>query len=92
MEKFKQAKDIFAITISANLSGTYNSAKLARQMALDEDPDKFIHVFDSKSASIGGETLVALKIDELVKEKLSNLEIVETVENYISEMKTFFLY
>ena len=57
-------------------------------MALDEDPDKFIHVFDSKSASIG-ETLVALKIDELVKEKLSNLEIVETVENYISEMKTF---
>ena len=90
MEKFKQAKDIFAITISANLSGTYNSAKLARQMALDEDPDKFIHVFDSKSASIG-ETLVALKIDELVKEKLSNLEIVETVENYISEMKTFFI-
>lgn len=88
--KFKQAKDIFAITISANLSGTYNSAKLARQMALDEDPDKFIHVFDSKSASIG-ETLVALKIDELVKEKLSNLEIVETVENYISEMKTFFI-
>lgn len=90
LEKFKQAKDIFAITISANLSGTYNSAKLARQMALDEDPDKFIHVFDSKSASIG-ETLVALKIDELVKEKLSNLEIVETVENYISEMKTFFI-
>lgn len=89
-EKFKEAKNVFAVTISANLSGTYNSAIVAKDMALKEDPNKFIHVFNSKSASIG-ETLIALKIDELIKKKLSNLEIVESVEKYISEMKTFFI-
>lgn len=90
LEKFKEAKDIFVVTISANLSGTYNSAIVAKDMALKEDPNKFIHVFNSKSASIG-ETLIALKVDELIKEKLSNLEIVERVEKYISEMRTFFI-
>lgn len=90
LEKFKEAKNIFAVTISANLSGTYNSAIVAKDMALKQDPNKFIHVFNSKSASIG-ETLIALKIDELIKKKLSNLEIVESVEKYISEMKTFFI-
>lgn len=90
LEKFKRAKDIFAVTISANLSGTYNSAKLAKEMALSEEPNKFIHVFNSKSASVG-ETLVALKIEELIKKKLDNLEIVKKVESYIDEMKTFFI-
>lgn len=90
LEKFKEAKDIFAVTISANLSGTFNSAEVAKEMALKEDPNKFIHIFNSKSASIG-ETLIALKIDELIKKKLSNMEIVESVEKYIGEMKTFFI-
>ena len=90
LEGFKDAKNIFAVTISANLSGTYDSAVLAKNLALKEDPDKFIHIFNSKSASIG-ETLIALKVEELIKSKLSNLEIVEKVENYISEMKTYFI-
>src|SRR5699024_4989784 len=90
LKKFKKAKDIFAVTISANLSGTYNSAMLAKDMILDEYPNKFVHVFNSKSASVG-ETLVSLKIEELIKEKLDNLEIVKTVEKYIDEMKTFFI-
>src|SRR5699024_3811661 len=74
----------------ANLSGTYNSAMLAKDMILDEYPNKFVHVFNTKSASVG-ETLVSLKIEELIKEKLDNLEIVKTVEKYIDEMKTFFI-
>lgn len=90
LEKFKEAKNNFVVTISANLSGTYNSAEIAKEMVLKEDPDKFIHIFNSKSASIG-ETLIALKIDEFIKERLDNLEIVEKVEGYISEMKTFFI-
>ena len=90
LEKFKEARDIFAVTISANLSGTFNSAEVAKEMALKEEPNKFIHIFNSKSASVG-ETLIALKIDELLKAKLSNLEIVDQVEKYISEMRTFFI-
>jgi len=89
-EEYKKAENIFVVTISSQLSATYNSAILAKDMILEEFPDKFIHVFDSKAASIC-ETLTALKIDELIKAKLSNLEIVEKVETYIKEMKTYFI-
>ena len=90
VEEYKKYKDIFVVTISSKLSGTYNSALLAKQMVLDEVAEKFIHVFDSKSASVG-ETLVSIKIQELIDKSLNNLEIVEKVEKYISEMKTFFI-
>ena len=90
LESYKKAKDIFAVTISSKLSGTYNSAILAKEMALEEDRNKFIHVFDSKSASVG-ESLVALKIEELKKEGLENQEIVRKVEEEINNMRTFFI-
>lgn len=90
LEKYKEGDNVFAVTISANLSGTYNSALLAKDMAMDSDSNKFVHVFNSKSASIG-ETLIALKIDELIKKGLGNMEIVTKVEEYIEGMKTFFI-
>ena len=89
-EEYKKAENIFVVTISAALSGTYNSAILAKDMIMEEFPEKFVHVFNSKGASIT-ETLVALKINELIGEKLTNLEIVEKVENYIKEMTTYFI-
>lgn len=88
--EYKDADNVFAVTISSQLSGTYNSAVLAKKMVQEEEPNKFIHVFDSKSASVG-ETLVSMKIQELVENRLSNLEIVEKVESYINGMKTFFI-
>ncbi len=86
----EEADTFFTVTISSKLSGTYNSAILAQNMVKEEGTNKFFHVFDSKSASIG-ETLVAIKIQELIEEKIGNFEIVEKVEKYISEMKTFFI-
>ena len=47
------AEDIYVVTLSGNLSGSYNSAYLARSMYLEKNPDKKIHVFDSCSASCG---------------------------------------
>ena len=88
MEAYGKAKDIFVVTISSQLSGTYNSAILAREMALENEPEKFIHVFDSKGASVT-ETLTALKIDELIKKEVSNEEIIKQVEQYIHETKTY---
>lgn len=90
LESYKSAEVIFVVTISSQLSGTYNSAILARDMALEKDPEKFIYVFDSKGASVT-ETLIALKIDELVKKGLTKEEIVEKTEEYIKEMKTYFI-
>lgn len=88
--EYIDTENIFAVTISSKLSGAYNSAVLAKEMVKESNPEKYIHVFDSKSASIG-ETLIAIKIQELINQKLENLDIVEKVEKYISEMKTFFI-
>ena len=76
---------------SGKLSGSYNSAVLAADLYHEEHEDsKQIHVFNSKSASIG-ETLIGLKIQELEESGASFEEIVTEVESYISSMNTFFV-
>lgn len=90
MDAYKGDESVFAVTLSSSLSGSYNSAVLAKNMFLEDIHDKFIHVFDSLSASVG-ETLITLKIDELSKKNHTNLQIVEKVSEYIKEMKTFFV-
>jgi len=94
-ERFQREFDgdcerIYVVTISAELSGAYNSAMLAKSMEEEDDPDKKIHVFNSKSASIG-ETLIARKIWECEKEGLSFERTVEVVENYIESQVTWFV-
>lgn len=90
LEALKKCKNNFIVTISGKLSGSYNSAILAKEMLREESSDSFVHVFDCKSA-VSGEDLVVLKIKQLVEEKVSNLEIIEQVNNYITEMKTLFV-
>ena len=89
LEAFKGEDDCFVVTISSRLSGAYNSAVLAKEMALEENSNRFIHVFDSKSASIG-ETLVALKIKECKDEGLSNEDVVKEVDKFIADLTTMF--
>ena len=50
-EKFMQADNVLAITISSNLSGSYNAAIAAREMVLEEHPEKNIFVLDTLSCS-----------------------------------------
>lgn len=90
MNRFEGPESVFVVTLSNFLSGSYNSAVLAKDMFIDELGNKFIHVFDSLSAS-AGEVVVALKINELGKLNLTEMEIVEKVTRFIKEMKTFFL-
>jgi len=89
MDKFEEAKEVFCITLSGKLSATYSNACLAKTMVL-ENGERLIHVFDTKVAA-AGETLVALKIQECINQKMSFQEIVDNVTKYISEMKLFFV-
>lgn len=84
------ADHVYAVTLSAELSGSYNSARLGMNMLLEDHPDKKIHVFNSKSASIG-ETLIAMKVEECEKAGMDFEQVVETVEDYISQQHTFFV-
>ena len=85
-----EADHIYAVTLSSELSGSYNSAVLGKSLFLEDNPGKKIHVFNSKSAS-GGESLIARKIVECEEKGLSFEEVIETVDKYIEEMSTFFV-
>lgn len=85
-----EAERIYVITLSSQLSGSYNSALLAARLYQEEHGDKRIHVFDSESAS-GGETQIALKLTELEEAGYSFEEIVERTERFRSSVRTYFV-
>ncbi len=86
----KAEKRAYAVTLSAELSGSYNSAMLARNLLLEERPDMQIHVFNSRSASVG-ETLITAKIQECEAAGMDFAQVVETVESYIDGQNTYFV-
>lgn len=85
-----EAEHVYAVTLSGNLSGSYNSAVLGKNLYHEEYGDKKIHVFDSCSASVG-ETLIALKIEECEKAGMSFEKTVEAVTAYKNEQNTYFV-
>jgi EDD domain protein, DegV family len=85
-----EAERIYAVTLSAELSGSNNSAELGKTLFLEEHPTKKVHVFNSRSASVA-QTLIAIKIKECEDNNLSFEETVGIVEAYIEEQKTFFV-
>ena len=84
------AERCYAVTLSAQRSGSYNSAVLGANLAQEENEDLKIHVFNSRSASIG-ETLIVKKIVECEEAGMSFERVVETVELYISTQHTYFV-
>jgi len=78
----------FVLTLSSKLSGSYNSANLGKDLALEKDPSKFIHVIDSKTAA-AGQNSITLKLGELIASNLSNNEIVEKITEFIDNMRTY---
>ncbi|MEH2941368.1 DegV family protein [Lachnospiraceae bacterium KK002] len=85
-----EAGHVYAVTLSSQLSGSYNSAEIGRKLYLEEKGEKQIHVFDSRSASVG-ETLIAMKIQEYEERGLAFEEVVEKVEAFITGMNTSFV-
>ena len=84
------ADDVYVVTLSSKLSGSYNSALLGKNLYHEEYGDKNIHIVDSLSACCG-EANIALKIMELAEEGLPFEEIVTQVEAYRDEMFTYFV-
>lgn len=87
-----EAEHVYVVTLSAKLSGSYNSAVLGKNLYEEEygNDKKQIYVFNSRSASIG-ETLIAMKVQEFEEAGFSFEEVVEKTENYINSQNTFFV-
>jgi DegV family protein with EDD domain len=90
LEAFGDADDIFCITITSGLSGSYNTACMAKEMYESEHPGRRVFVIDSLSA--GPElTLIAEKLEELILNGHSYEEICEQIRNYQKETGLIFM-
>ncbi len=82
-EKFlSKGKDILHIAFSSGLSGSYNSAMLAKNMLEKKYPDRKIYIVDSLSASSGCGLLVTL----VANKRKEGANILETFE-YAEKIK-----
>lgn len=80
LRAFGDADEIFAVTITSNLSGSYNSAICAATSLTDERSNVKIHVIDT--LSVGPESaLIIKKLCELISKGLD----FESVKNEICE-------
>ncbi len=85
-------KRVYVVTLSSELSGSFNSAQLAVKLWKEEHggDGRQIHVFNSRSASVG-ETLIACKIRECEEQGMTFDETVRKTEAYIEEQHTYFV-
>ncbi len=94
-EKFMEAyhdgaEEVYAVTLSSHLSGSYNSAELAKNLYAEKYGEKKIHVVDSESASCG-ETQLVEEIVACKEEGLSFEDTVKRVEKFKRRMRTYFV-
>ncbi len=87
---FDDAEDIYVITLSSKLSGSYVSASIAAEI-YKEDHDVNIHVFDSKSAA-SGQYAVYKYIEALCLEGVEFEEIVTRTEEFIKNLEAIFVF
>lgn len=80
MEELEKGNEVFCITISSKLSGTYQSAVIGRDM-LDEEYLNKIYVVDSLNVT-GAVILQLLKANQLVKDGLALADVVKELEQY----------
>lgn len=83
-------EEVYVVTLSSHLSGSYNSAEVGKDMYIEKYGAKKIHVVDSESASCG-ETQLAMMILAYKEAGVSFEETVQRVEEFKLKMRTYFV-
>lgn len=89
-KEFTGAENIVCITISSNVSGSYNSAVLGKAMVLETYPQLPIYIHDSKSSSTEVNLLVR-KAVELAKANVTLEEMEKGLKAYHDTISVNFL-
>ena len=90
LEAFGDADEVFCVTITSGLSGSYNAACAAKQMYETEHPGKKVCVIDSLSA--GPElVLIIEKLQELIAQDLSFEQISQQIKAYQQKSGLLFM-
>ncbi|MBQ3181716.1 MAG: DegV family protein [Clostridia bacterium] len=80
-KSFSGADNVFTVTITSNLSGSYTAAVNAKKLYCENNKNTNIHIIDSLSA--GPELrLIIEKLCDLIKSRLEFSQIVEKIEEY----------
>lgn len=87
-ELVEQDKDILYVCVSSGLSGTYNSANIAKDMIEDKFPEAKIAIVDVLTASLG-QGLMIIKAVEMKKAGASLDEIVNYIEENRLNLNTY---
>ena len=90
MEAYSKADDIYVVTLSAELSGSYNSAVLGKNLYEEENGTKNIHVVNSRGAATT-QVLIARKLNEYASQGLPFEEVVDKIEEYTTSLRTYFV-
>lgn len=94
-EAFKKAyecpeEDVFVITLSSHLSGSFNSAMVGKDLYQEEHGKKNILVIDSESAS-SGELNLALAIADMYDQGMEFEEVSRRILKMRDEQQTYFV-
>ena len=81
--------EVFVITLTGTMSGTYNSAMTAKGIYEEENENVKVHVFDSLSTGPEMRLLIE-KLKEMIEEDLPFEEIVEKGQDYLNHSRLFF--
>lgn len=84
------ADDVFIVTLSSPLSGSYNSACLGKHLYEENGGKKNIHVIDSQSASSGMMNIV-LQIMEYYEQGKTFEEICPMIDRFRDDVTTYFV-
>lgn len=86
-EELDKGNKVMYVGISGKLSGTIQSANIAKQM-LEDDEQKNIYIVDSQNVS-AGILFVLFKADELLHKGLQADEVVKELEIFRTKVKLF---
>ncbi len=85
----KEGEGIIYIAMSSGISGTYNAAKAAADELMEEYPECFIHIVDSKGCGFGN-GILALKASELNKQGLDCREAAKMLDEAVPHTCQYF--
>lgn len=91
LESFEGADEIFVVTVTSALSGSYNSASAAANLYKEDHPDVKISVIDSLSTG-AEEVLLLLKLKELLKQGDSFEDTDRKIRDYLKHSRLFFSF
>lgn len=89
-EAFRGADRVICVTITGQLSGSYQSARIAREKVLEENPQAKIYIHDSCSAGAEQDLLVQ-KVRDLIMDGNDFDQIIETLKTYHEKTDVIFL-